>query len=125
MAKILIVDDEEKMLVLYREVLLNAGFEVLTANNGNDGMKLAAEANPDLVLLDVMMPEKDGGSIAGEMLQNDKTKNIPVIFLSSIVTDEETTRSNGNIGGRLYVSKSTDKKELIKLIREVLASRAK
>jgi len=122
MAKILIVDDEEKMLVLYRDILSNAGFDILTANNANEGLRLVAEAHPDLVLLDVMMPEKDGGSIAAEMLQNNKTKEIPVIFLSSIVTDEEVSRSGGKIGGRLYVSKSTDKKELLRVIREVLAA---
>ena len=125
MAKILIVDDEEKMLVLYRDVLLNTGFEVVTADNANDGLRLVVEVQPDLVLLDVMMPGKDGGTLAGEMLQNSKTKDIPVIFLSSLVTDEEVNRANGKIGGRLYVSKSTDKKELVRVINEVLAKRSK
>ena len=118
--KILLVDDDEKMLKLFGDFLLKEGFEVISANNGNDGLRLANEQNPNLIILDVMMPGKDGGEVGRELLENNKTKNIPVIFLTSLVSEEETGKGGGKIAGRLYISKSTDKKELIKKIKELI-----
>ncbi|MFA5096716.1 MAG: response regulator [Candidatus Omnitrophota bacterium] len=121
MAKILLVDDEEKMRVLYRDVLTNAGFEVMAAGSAQEGLKMIAEDLPDLVILDVMMPGMDGGAMAGEILGNDKTKDIPLIFLTSIISEDEVSGSGGKIGGRTYVSKSADKKELLRVINETLS----
>ena len=125
MAKILLVDDEEKMRVLYRDVLTNAGFEVLTAGSAEEGLEMVKAIHPDLVLLDVMMPEKDGGELAGEILENEKTRDIPLIFLTSIISKEEASGAGGKIGGRIYVSKSADKKELVRVINEALSGGAK
>lgn len=118
--KILIVDDDEKMLRLFGDFLLKEGFEIITANNGNDGIRLAIEKNPDLILLDVMMPGKDGGEVGKELQDNIKTKNIPIIFLTSLVSENEVGKSGNKIGGRLYVSKSSDKKEIVKKIKEII-----
>lgn len=125
MARILVVDDEQKMLVLCRDILTNEGFDVLTAGNAEDGLRLAMESTPDLILLDVMMPEMDGGQMAQELKQKDKTKNIPIIFLTSIITEEEVIKTGGDISGHIFMSKSTNKKELIKKINEVLAAENK
>lgn len=125
MARILVVDDEQKMLVLCRDILANEGFDVLTADNATDGLRLAVENTPDLILLDVMMPEIDGGQMAQELKQKDKTKNIPIIFLTSIITEEEAIETGGKISGQIFMSKSTNKKELIKKINEVLAAENK
>ena len=67
MAKILIVDDNEKMRWLYQDILSSEGFDVLTAGNGEDGLKLAIENKPDLILLDVMMPHKKGGDVSEDL----------------------------------------------------------
>jgi len=118
--KILIVDDDVKMLRLVSDLLSHEGFDVITASNGNDGIKLAAERIPDLIILDVMMPEKDGGQIGRELSENNKTKNIPIVFLSSLITENDVGETGGKVAGVLYLSKSMDKKEFVKKIKEVL-----
>jgi DNA-binding response OmpR family regulator len=123
MAKILIVDDDEKMLTLYRDVLSKEGFDVLTSANGKDGLKLAVQEIPSLILLDVMMPEVSGADVIDSLLRNGRTRDIPVIFLTSLVTEDEVLDSKGKIGGRLYMSKSAGKKELVRRIKEVLESK--
>lgn len=122
MAKILIVDDDAKELELYQDILLSQGFDVLTAANGEDGLKLAIENTPDLILLDVMMPKKDGGKVSQDLLRNDKTKNIPVIYLTSIITEEEVKAQHGVVSGRFIISKSSSRAELVQRIKEVLPS---
>ncbi len=122
MAKILIVDDDAKELELYQDILLSQGFNVLTADNGEDGLKLAIENIPDLILLDVMMPKKDGGKVSKDLLANNKTSNIPVIYLTSIITEEEVKAQHGKVSGRFIISKSSPRAELIQRINEVLST---
>jgi len=125
MAKILIVDDDAKELELYQDILLSQGFDVLTAANGEDGLKLAIANTPDLILLDVMMPKKDGGKVSQDLLRNDKTKDIPVIYLTSIITEEEVKSQHGVVSGRFIISKSSNREELVRRINEVLSSGGK
>jgi CheY-like chemotaxis protein len=121
MAKILVVDDEKNIVNLLYDILSKEGFEVLTATDGKDCLSLTEKELPDLVLLDVMMPGMDGGEVAQNLLGNEKTKNIPIIFLTSIVTEKEVIESKGHIAGRLFISKFSDNNELIKKIKEVLS----
>lgn len=125
MARILIVDDDAKELELYQDVLLSQGFEVLTAGNGEDGLKLAVANAPDLILLDVMMPKKDGGKVSQDLLRNNKTKDIPVIYLTSIITEEEVKAQHGVVSGRFIISKSSSRAELVQRIKEVLSAGGK
>jgi len=125
MAKILIVDDDVKELELYQDILLSQGFDVLTAGNGEDGLKLAIENTPELILLDVMMPKKDGGKVSKDLLENNKTKNIPVIYLTSIITEEEVKAQHGKVSGRFIISKSSSRAELVQRINEVLSAGGK
>ncbi|MDD5196868.1 MAG: response regulator [Candidatus Omnitrophica bacterium] len=120
MAKILIVDDDEKMRWLYQDILSSEGFDVLTAGNGEDGLKLAIENKPDLILLDVMMPHKKGGDVSEDLLDNNRTKDIPVIYLTSIITEEEVKAQQGKVSGRFIISKSSNRAELVRRINEVL-----
>ena len=120
MHKILVVDDDERMLRLFQDILAVEGFEVLAANNGNDALRIAAESSPDLIVLDVMMPDKDGGEVAGDLAENKKTKDIPVIFLTSLATEKDAGRDGEMVAGRLYLSKSINRKDFIKKVREVL-----
>ncbi|MFA5176805.1 MAG: response regulator [Candidatus Omnitrophota bacterium] len=120
MAKILIVDDDEKMRWLYQDILSSEGFDVLTAGNGEDGLKLAIENKPDLILLDVMMPHKKGSEMSEDLLDNNRTKDIPVIYLTSIITEEEVKAQQGKVSGRFIISKSSNRAELVRRINEVL-----
>ena len=76
-----------------------------------------------LVLLDVVMPGVDGGQIAKDLSENEKTKKIPVIFLTSMITEEEAIKSGGGIGGHQFLSKFSDIKEITKKVKEALAIR--
>ncbi|MDD2679485.1 MAG: response regulator [Candidatus Omnitrophica bacterium] len=125
MAKILIVDDDEKERELYRDMLLSQGFEMLTADNGEDGLRLAIENRPDLILLDVMMPHKKGSEVSEDLLENNRTKDIPVIYLTSIITEEEVKSQHGVVSGRYIISKSSNREELVRRINEVLSAKGK
>jgi len=116
MAKILIVDDEKDTVEFCGRILRREGFEVLTASNGKDCLSLAEEGRPDLILLDINMPGMDGGDVSQILENNEKTKDIPIIFLSALVTKEE----EGGIKGRLFISKASGKEEIIKKIKKVL-----
>ncbi len=125
MVKILIVDDDDKERMLYQDMLLSEGFEVLTAASGDEGLKLAIKNIPDLILLDVMMPNKKGNEVSRDLLGNNKTKNIPVIYLTSIISEEEVKAQNGKSSGRFIISKSSNRAELVKRIKEVLSADSK
>ncbi len=79
--KILVVDDEESIHLLYKEELEEEGYEVLSALNGEDALKLFDEASPDLVILDINMPEMDGIEVLRQMKQ--KRPSVPVILSSA------------------------------------------
>lgn len=120
MAKILIVDDDEKALKLYSNILEIAGYKVVSASNGKQGFELAVSETPDLILLDVMMPSTDGTEVFQSLSQNAKTKDIQVIFLTSLVQEDEVEQDGGKIGGRRYISKSSPKEKFIARIQEIL-----
>jgi len=120
--KILLIDDEEDFCFFVRQNLEQTGeFEVITANRGVEGINLAREKKPDLILLDIVMPRLNGPDVA-EILENDpKTKEIPLIFLTAVVTKEEIgARSIKEIGGRLFIAKPVDTERLVSSIKTVL-----
>ncbi|MDD5737501.1 MAG: response regulator [Candidatus Omnitrophica bacterium] len=121
MAKILMIDDDAMVLKLYTEVLSKEGFEVISSNDAREGLAMAAEQSPDLVLLDIMMPDVEGTRVHESLKLDDKTKNIPVAFLTALVTDEEVAAVDGKIGGLDYISKSTPNDKFVNQIKELLA----
>ncbi|HPN66527.1 MAG TPA: response regulator, partial [Candidatus Omnitrophota bacterium] len=121
MAKILMIDDDAMVLKLYTEVLSKEGFEVISSNDAREGLAMAAEQSPDLVLLDIMMPDVEGTRVHESLKLDDKTKNIPVAFLAALVTDEEVAAVDGKIGGLDYISKSTPNDKFVNQVKELLA----
>ena len=122
MAKILIVDNEKSLLDLYSAILVKNGYEVLTASSAKEGFALAVSAHPDLILLDVMMPSVDGADAFVSLSENASTKHIPVIFLTSIVNEEEVEAARGKIRGREFISKSTPMDKFIVRVKTALSS---
>jgi len=114
---ILIIDDEEDFCHFVKLNLEQTGnFEVLTANNGADGINMAQRYQPDLVLLDIIMPTMTGTQVA-ESLRNDKaTKDIPIIFVTAIVKRGEVGARDYQFGGNYFVFKPVKLDELIKEI---------
>lgn len=120
MAKVLIVDDMQAILVLYHAIFSSRGFEVVTASNGNDCIRLAKREKPDIILLDVMMPKMDGGMTASLLLADPQTQHIPIIFLTSMVSEEEAMASNNQPSGRQFISKSTPPEAIVAKVREII-----
>jgi CheY-like chemotaxis protein len=81
--KVLIVDDTEMMIKIYVVSFQNAGFEVIRASNGGEALLQARNQVPDLIMLDVMMPDMDGIQVLQELKKDETTKNIKVIMLSA------------------------------------------
>ncbi|HEX5854029.1 MAG TPA: response regulator [Thermoanaerobaculia bacterium] len=121
MSKILIVDDDESVLALYSAVLRKEGYEVLTVAGARKALDLAVSAQPNLILLDVTMPSFDGGDAFGYLSGNSSTKEIPVIFLTSLVSEDEVEAGKGKIGGHEYISKSTSMSKFIVTVKEALS----
>ena len=121
MAKILIVDDDIRILKLYSEFLIKEGFEVLTSGEAGIGFDLAVDRLPDLILLDIMMPGIDGTQMHERLSKDANTRGIKVVFLTSLVKEDEVAASGGNIGGLDYISKSTPKEKFVKRIKEILS----
>ena len=116
MAKILIVDDEKDIVDFFGRILVREGFEILTTTSATEGLRLAELERPELILLDINMPDMDGGDVQQALLAGPGTQNIPVIFLSGLITKEE----EGDVKGQLYISKSSTKEEIIQKIKSVL-----
>lgn len=116
---ILVVDDEQDLLDLIEYNLRKEGFEVLQAENGEEGIKIAKEHRPDLILMDIMMPRMDGLQ-AVEILRNDESlRNMPIIFLTAR-GDEKTEVEGLDMGGDDYITKPISTTKLISRIKAVL-----
>ncbi len=116
---ILVVDDEKDLLDLIEYNLKKEGFDVLKAENGEEGIAVAREHNPDLMLLDIMMPKMDGMEAVEEIRKDDELKNIPIIFLTAR-SDEKTEVEGLNKGGDDYITKPISTTKLISRIKAVL-----
>jgi DNA-binding response OmpR family regulator len=119
MTRVLVIDDEPPMRLLCRVNLEAEGIEVLEAPDGQSGLERAREERPDVVLLDVMMPGLDGWRVAERLLEDVRTSEIPIIFLTARA--EVRDRARGlDIGGVAYVTKPFDPLELAPLVHELL-----
>ena len=117
--KILVVDDEQDILETVKARLESANYSVVTADTGNGGFKKAVDEKPDLILLDIMLPDIDGGQVAEKLRSNVITKHIPIIFLTCIVRDSEM-EGRDTIGGNMFIAKPFKSEELLAKIRDVL-----
>lgn len=118
--KILVVDDEKRIVDLLYNLLSREGFKVFVATNGKSCLRIARRETLDLIVLDVVMPGMDGGEIASNLQENKNTKDIPIIFLTGAVTEEEVVKRKGQIANRFFISKFSDINEQISKIKKVL-----
>lgn len=118
--KILIVDDELSISELLSDTISQYGFECLTARNGLEGLHVILMENPDLILLDLRMPEMDGLTMLQKLREKGTAKNIPVIILST-VNDEKSVSEAMEYGVSNFIEKSNwNVSELVGRIRESL-----
>ncbi len=120
--RILVIDDEASVT---RSIKLNlealGRYEVRAENRAAHALAAAREFKPDLVLLDVMMPEMDGGEVAAQLQEDPLMKSTPIVFLTAIVSKEETKGQEAVIGGLSYLAKPVDVIQLTRCIEQHLA----
>lgn len=120
MAQVLIIDDSPTELYLLKNILEKNGHQVLDASNGEDGIAKAKETKPDLILMDVVMPNLNGFQATRKLSEDPETASIPVIMVST--KSQETDRVWGiRQGARDYLVKPVDESELMAKIQLVLA----
>lgn len=121
--KILVIDDEESFsffikLNLEREILYN--FNVTTACNGEEGLKLAKTIRPNLILLDFVMQDMGGTEVFEALHFDNRTRAIPVIFLTGLISNDELMKENGCVGGWEFMAKPVGREELLSRIISTL-----
>ena len=120
MTRVLVIDDEQPIRLLCKVNLEAAGMSVLEAADGPSGLEEARTQRPDVVLLDVMMPGLDGWRVAEQLLEDERTSEIPIIFLTARAEFRDRARGL-DIGGIDYVTKPFNPLELAPLVRDLLA----
>ncbi|MDD5669997.1 MAG: response regulator [Candidatus Omnitrophica bacterium] len=119
--KILIVDDEVGFTKLVQLNLEKTGkYEVRIVNQGVFGLTAAKEFRPDLIFLDIIMPDMAGSDVALQLKEDEQTKDIPIVFLTAIVRDEELRSGGSIIGGHPFIAKPVSLHVLLDTIEKVL-----
>ena len=120
MAVVLIVDDSPTELHLFQNMLEKNGFDTLVADSGEDGVRQAQSARPDVILMDVVMPGMNGFQATRKLTQDPATASIPVIMITS--KDQETDKIWGMRQGAVeYLVKPVDEQQLVAQINSVMA----
>ena len=122
--KVLLVDDDQDFVEATKMVLESKPYEVLVAYNGDEGLAKARKEKPDLIILDVIMPVKDGFTAAEQLKKDPELKNIPVIMLTSFAQKQSETSISVGQGMTLdtedYVDKPVTPQELLKKVEKLI-----
>jgi len=119
---ILTVDDDQDMLKLNERILVNSGYDVLTAKGASEAFMVLEKTKPDLILLDVMMPEMDGYELCMNLQQNKGLTSIPVVFLTALKEEQDKAKAFA-AGGVDFLTKPINKVELLKVVEKHLATK--
>ncbi len=119
MSKILIVDDQQSNLMILDKYLTVNGFKTITANKAKEGLRLAIEEFPDLILLDVMMPEMNGYEVCKAVTENKATSRIPILMVTAKESSEDVAEGF-RAGAFDYIKKPFDRTELLTRINAAL-----
>ena len=117
MSLILIVEDNEKNMKLVRDVLQHKGYETIEAVTGLDGVRLATERKPDIILMDIQLPDIDGITALGKIRENPETQRIPVIAVSASVMPDEQQRIVAS-GFDAYITKPINLKSFLETVEK-------
>lgn len=121
--KILMVDDEEDFCFFAKMFLERSGkYQVKTVYNGQDALKEYREFKPDLILLDIVMPDMPGDEVAITLLDDPGTRDTPIVFLTSLASQLQGEDSSPvqKIGGRLFIGKPVSKDQLLEAVDSIL-----
>ena len=121
--RILVVDDTKDLLTVLSRRLTSWGYEVLTADAGEEAIRLAQENTPDLILLDIMMPRMKGRDVCAQLKAHPKTKSIPIIFLTALGLADHI-KGGMDLGAEDYIVKPFEMTELRERVAVCLARHA-
>jgi two-component system, OmpR family, response regulator VicR len=117
---IMVVDDEPDLLELVKAILETEGFSVVTASNGRECLEKLGKVSPDLVLLDMMMPEMSGREVCEKIRANPKTKGLKVAFITVAKFSETGKDILKKMSVSDYITKPFDNQDLIKRVRKIV-----
>ena len=125
--KLLVVDDEPDAVLILARTLLARGYRVITAESGLQAINLAKAEKPDLILLDILMPDMDGTQVAAALQEDPTTRNIPVIFLTCLITKktEEIGSRYHDTGRYVFIAKPYDLDKLLLEIDRLIGARVR
>ena len=117
--KILVVDDDPYILMSLEFLMKKNGYEVMVARNGTEALDLVEKQLPDIVLLDIMMPDVDGYEICRHIKKANRLKHTKVVFMSA-KSKEADIQKGYDLGASLYITKPFSTRELVKKVNELL-----
>ena len=121
---VLSIDDDRDTLQLIERLLTGTGYDVITAASGPDGLQIARSSDPDLILLDVNMPEMDGYEVCEKLQENKQTASIPVVFVTGTADEQDKARAF-TLGAVDYLLKPVQKKDLLSIVSAHIETHAK
>lgn len=120
MAKILIVEDDPLIVKIYTTRLTADGYQVLSADNGEQGLALAEKEIPDLIILDIMMPKMDGFGVLEKLRVNEQMKSKPILIYSNLAQEEEMLRAKKMGATEFIVKANLTPTEMVAKIKQYL-----
>jgi len=117
--KILLVDDSETVLMIEQMILKKEPYQLITAKNGMEGVEKALETRPDLILMDVVMPEMNGFEAVRWLRQRDATRSVPIVMVTT-QAEAESMEAGYESGCNDYITKPIDSTELLTKVRNIL-----
>lgn len=120
MSKILFIEDDPLIIKIYTTRLTADGYQVLSAENGEAGIKLAETEIPDIIVLDIMMPRMDGFGVLEKIKSNEKLKNKPVLVYSNLAQDEEIQRARQMGATEFIIKANFSPTEMVEKIKQYL-----
>lgn len=120
---ILIADDEPYLLIILEKALADEGYTVVAAKNGEEALDMATNFCPDLIILDVSMPDMQGGEVAGHLRDNPETADIPIMFLTALLSKDQEEREGSIIGGHKFMAKPYELEELLSTVSDLLSKK--
>lgn len=122
MSKIMVVDDETDIGFVIRKMLEKEGYEVVTAESGEEAIEILKDESPDLILLDVMMPGLDGWETCMKIKSDKKTMQTPVVMLTAKTAEEDKIKALDQCGAQWHISKPIDRPKFIETVKWLLKS---
>src|SRR3989344_3994730 len=122
MAKILLIDDDPLLVRMYQKKLENDGYIVSTASDGEQGLVKIGEFQPDLILLDIMMPKMNGLLMLKKLKENPQTAQIPVIMLTNVGSSDQDAEQGLELGAVAYLVKAVNRPSaVVSKVKEILS----